>query len=160
MADGGDTVLPALSVRHRDDLRAGQWLPGHPRHLRGEHPTVQGGTFVNGFYESWPISYAENAFGFARTGQTIVDVPDATIIKLYVDDEPFTLTTANLLRFERALNMKEGTLDRELVWETPSGKQVQIEAADWCPSNTGTSGRFPTKSRCSTRTRRYSSRPN
>ena len=51
-------------------------------------PTVQGGTFVNGFYESWPISYAENAFGFARTGQTIVDVPDATIIKLYVDDGP------------------------------------------------------------------------
>ena len=38
------------------------------------------------------------------------------------------MTTANLLRFERALNMKEGTLDRELVWETPSGKRVQIKS--------------------------------
>jgi alpha,alpha-trehalose phosphorylase len=91
-------------------------------------PVANGGTFVNGFYESWPISYAENAFGFARTGQTIVNVPDATVIKLYVDDEPFTLSTAKLLEFERALNMKEGTLDRTLVWETPSGKQIQINS--------------------------------
>jgi len=91
-------------------------------------PVVNGGTFVNGFYESWPISYAENAFGFARTGQTIVNVPDATVIKLYVDDEPFTLSTAKQLKFERALNMKDGTLDRTLVWETPSGKQIQINS--------------------------------
>jgi alpha,alpha-trehalose phosphorylase len=91
-------------------------------------PINSGATLVNGFYESWPIMYAENAFGFARTGQTIVQVPDTTIIKLYVDDEPFTLATANLIKFERALNMKEGTLDREVLWETPSGKQVQIKS--------------------------------
>ena len=91
-------------------------------------PVNQPGTFINGFYESWPIAYAENAFGFARTGQTIVNVPDTAIIKLYVDDEPFTLETANLIRFERALNMKEGTLDREVLWETPAGKQVLIKS--------------------------------
>ncbi|OVE77909.1 family 65 glycosyl hydrolase, partial [bacterium F11] len=91
-------------------------------------PVIHGGTFVNGFYESWPISYAENAFGFARTGQTIVNVPDTSVIRLYVDDEPFTLTTANLLKFERALNMKEGTLDRDVIWETPAGKQVLIKS--------------------------------
>ena len=49
------------------------------------------GTFVNGFHETWPIRHAEAAFGFARTGQTIVNVPDAKLVKLYVDDEPLNL---------------------------------------------------------------------
>lgn len=91
-------------------------------------PVFQSGTFINGFYESWPIPYGESAFGFARTGQTMLNVTDCKIIRLYVDDEPFYLPTANLLRFERSLNMREGTLDRELLWETPSGKFVLMES--------------------------------
>ncbi len=90
-------------------------------------PKHQAGTYVNSFYESWPIAYGENAFGFARTGQTIVPVPDATIMKLYADDEPFTLKTANLLEYERSLNMKSGTLDREILWETSAGKKISIK---------------------------------
>jgi alpha,alpha-trehalose phosphorylase len=30
------------------------------------------------------------------------------------------------MKYERRLNMKSGTLDREILWETPSGKQVSI----------------------------------
>lgn len=33
------------------------------------------GTYVNGFHETWPIRHAEEAFGFARVGQTIVNTP-------------------------------------------------------------------------------------
>jgi alpha,alpha-trehalose phosphorylase len=91
-------------------------------------PVFHSGTFINGFYESWPIIYGEKAFGFAQTGQTIVNVTDGKIIRLYVDDEPFYLPTANLLRFERSLDMREGTLDREIVWTLPSGKQVSIRS--------------------------------
>jgi len=91
-------------------------------------PCVQNGTFVNGFYEAWPIVYGEEAFGYARTGQTILNVTDAKIIRLFVDDEPFELATANMRHYERLLNMKSGTLDREVVWEMPSGKQVQIKS--------------------------------
>ncbi len=35
--------------------------------------------------------HAEGAPALAKTGQTIANVPDATIIKLYVDDEAFFL---------------------------------------------------------------------
>lgn len=91
-------------------------------------PLFQSGTFVNGLYESWPIVYGEVAYGFATTGQTIVNVPDGKIIRLYVDDEPFYLPTATLLSFERALDMKSGTLDREILWETPAGKHVSIKS--------------------------------
>jgi alpha,alpha-trehalose phosphorylase len=91
-------------------------------------PVFQSGTFVNGFYESWPIIYGEEAYGFAKTGQTIVNVPDGKIMKLYVDDEPLFLPTADLLEFQRTLDMKSGTLDRRVLWETPAGKRVLVES--------------------------------
>ena len=89
-------------------------------------PSAENGTFINGFYETRPIIYGEEAYGFARTGQTICNVTDSKIIRLFVDDEPFWLPDAHLLNYDRRLNMKAGTLDREIVWETPSGKQVSI----------------------------------
>jgi len=92
-------------------------------------PSFDNGTFINGFYESWPITYGEEAYGYSKTGQTIVNVTDSKIIKLYVDDEPFYLPTAKLLKFERVLDMKCGTLEREVVWELASGKQVLIKSS-------------------------------
>ena len=89
-------------------------------------PNAENGTFINGFYETRPIVYGEDAYGFAKTGQTICNVTDSKIIKLFVDDEPFWLPNAALLSYDRRLNMKSGTLDREVLWETPAGKQVSI----------------------------------
>jgi alpha,alpha-trehalose phosphorylase len=89
-------------------------------------PNAENGTLINGFYETRPIVYGEEAYGFAKIGQTICNVTDSKIIKLFVDDEPFWLPDANLLRYDRRLNMKSGTLDREILWETPAGKQVLI----------------------------------
>jgi alpha,alpha-trehalose phosphorylase len=91
-------------------------------------PVFENGTFINGFYESWQITYPEKAYGFANTGQTMVNVTDTKIIKLYIDDEPFSLPEANLISFERVLDMKAGTLDREILWEMPSGKRVAIKS--------------------------------
>jgi alpha,alpha-trehalose phosphorylase len=89
-------------------------------------PNEENGIFINGVYETWPIMYGEEAFGFAKTGQTICNVTDSKIIKLFVDDEPFWLPNAQLLNYDRRLNMKAGTLDRSVLWETPAGKQVSI----------------------------------
>jgi alpha,alpha-trehalose phosphorylase len=100
--------------------------------MRGNHdegvPASQTGTFINGFHEIWPIVYGEEAFGFAKTGQTMLNVTDAKVFKLYVDDEPFFLPTASLQLFERTLDMQEGTLQRRVLWETAVGKQVLIES--------------------------------
>src|ERR671916_221171 len=73
------------------------------------------GTFINGFHETWPIRHAEEAFGFARTGQTIVNVPDNKTMKLYVDDE-------------RTLDFRNGVLRREIIWRTPGGKRVKVSS--------------------------------
>jgi alpha,alpha-trehalose phosphorylase len=86
------------------------------------------GTFVNGFHETFPIQHAEEAFGFARVGQTIVNAPDAKIIRLYVDDEPLLLSVADLHEYERTLDLREGVLRRRILWRTPSGKRVLVES--------------------------------
>jgi alpha,alpha-trehalose phosphorylase len=91
-------------------------------------PVFENGTFINGFYETWPIGYAEEAHGFAKEGQTIVNVTDTKIFKLFVDDEPFVLSEANLVSFERVLDLQAGTLARNIVWEMPSGKRVSIKS--------------------------------
>lgn len=85
------------------------------------------GTFINGFHETWQIQHAEAAYGFAKTGQTIVDVPDSKVMKIYVDDEPLLLSVADLEEYERSIDFREGVLRRDLVWRTPSGKRVLVQ---------------------------------
>ncbi|WP_456695160.1 glycoside hydrolase family 65 protein [Aeromicrobium sp. P5_D10] len=86
------------------------------------------GTFINGFHETWPIQHAEEAYGFARVGQTIVNAPDAKVIRLYVDDEPLLLPIADLVEYERRLDFRTGVMSRDILWRTPGGKRVQIRS--------------------------------
>lgn len=98
--------------------------------LRGNHIEGRGahehGTFINGLHETWPIRHAEQAYGFAEVGQTIVNAPDAKIMRVYVDDEPLSFDEASVRDYERSLDMRTGVLSRSLVWETPSGKRVRM----------------------------------
>jgi hypothetical protein len=109
-------------------------------------PAFQNGTFINGFHETNPIVYAKTAYGFAKTAQTMLNVADGKRLRLFVDDEPFILEHANLLHFERILDMRKGCLERRALWETPAGKRVEIRSTrlvsfehrhrlyDHCPS--------------------------
>lgn len=98
-------------------------LRGNPEEGRLAHTH---GTYINGFHETWPIRHAEEAYGFAKTGQTIVNVPDAKVMKVYVDDEPLTLSTADLEQYERSLDFRDGVLRRAIIWRTPAGKRVRL----------------------------------
>ncbi|MEX2328857.1 MAG: glycosyl hydrolase family 65 protein [Nitriliruptoraceae bacterium] len=101
--------------------------------IRGTHeegrPALEPASFVNGFHETWPILHAEQAYGFARTGQTIVNVPDVTLMKLYVDDEPLHLPLARITEYERRLDLRSGVLRRDLNWSTAGGKQVRVRSS-------------------------------
>ena len=89
-------------------------------------PAHDAGAILNGFHETWPIVYPEDAYGLARTGQTIVGATDGSLIRLFVDDEPFSLATAKVRRFERVLDMKTGILQREVEFETERGQRLLV----------------------------------
>jgi len=91
-------------------------------------PAHDAGALVNGLHETWPIVYPEDAYGLARTGQTIVNATDGSIIRLFVDDEPFDLATAKLHRFERVLDLAAGVLRREVEFETKRGQRLAVRS--------------------------------
>ncbi len=99
--------------------------------LRGNQPEGrfghEQGTFINGFHEVFPIRHAEQAYGFAEVGQTIINAPDAKVMRVYVDDEPLSFDLAEILEYERILDLRDGVLRRHLLWRTPSGKEVRID---------------------------------
>ena len=90
-------------------------------------PVGSHGTFLNGLHETWNIEHAENAYGFAETGQTIVNAPDTKTIRLYVDDERLNLESAEITDFVQELDLRRGIFHYRLTWHTPSGKQVHVE---------------------------------
>jgi alpha,alpha-trehalose phosphorylase len=90
--------------------------------------TFSHGTFINGFHETWPIRHAEEAFGFARVGQTIVNAPDAKLMRIYVDDEPLLLSVADIISYERTLDFADGVLSRDILWRTPAGNRVHVRS--------------------------------
>ena len=61
-------------------------------------------------------------------GQTLAHVPDPKLIKLYVNDEPLLLSEADCEEYSRRLDFRTGTLERNLVWRTPSGVRVRVRS--------------------------------
>ncbi|CAN3131524.1 putative glycosyl hydrolase Rv3401 [Mycobacterium sp. smrl_JER01] len=86
------------------------------------------GTYLNGFYETRPLPYAEAGFGYPEDGQSIVDVTNGKLIRLLVDDEPFDVRYGELHAHERALDLRAGTLTRTADWTTPAGKRVTVNS--------------------------------
>jgi len=86
------------------------------------------GTYLNSFYESRPLPYAEAGYGYPESGQTIVNVTNGKLIRLLVDDEPFDLRYGRLVKHERLLDLRCGILHRDVEWETPSGRAVRVRS--------------------------------
>lgn len=84
------------------------------------------GNFVNGFYESEKIRYGEANFGSPLYSQSLLNLPNLKETKLYVDGERFDMETGQVEEYARRLHMKEGFLERSLVWTSPEGKSVKI----------------------------------
>ncbi|MBO0845189.1 MAG: beta-phosphoglucomutase family hydrolase [Nocardioides sp.] len=99
--------------------------------IRGSYsegqPAYHHATLLNGFHETWPIVYPEAAFGLATTGQTVVPVPDGTAIRLFIDEDPVSLTTTEVREYKRTLNMAAGTLDRTVTYQLPRGARIRVD---------------------------------
>lgn len=84
------------------------------------------GNFINGFYEQEPIRYGEWNFGFPTESQSLLNLPNVKTVRFYIEDELFDMRQGTISNYQRVLHMKEGTLERNLIWTSPNGKRVQI----------------------------------
>jgi alpha,alpha-trehalose phosphorylase len=98
--------------------------------LRGNldegEPRGLSGTYLNGFYESYPLQYGESGYGFAEDGQAVVNVTDGKIIRLLVEDEPFDIHRGRLEEHTRRLDLHTGLLERRARWTSQAGHTVRV----------------------------------
>jgi alpha,alpha-trehalose phosphorylase len=85
------------------------------------------GTYLNGFYETRPLPYAEAGYGYPEDGQTVVNATNGKLIRLLVDDEPFDIRYGELLSHTRVLDLRAGELRRVVRWRSPAGREVEVK---------------------------------
>jgi alpha,alpha-trehalose phosphorylase len=89
-------------------------------------PNALPGTYLNSFYELRPLPYGEAGYGYPESGQTIVNVTNGKPMRLLVDDEPFDIRYGHLRSHERVLDLRAGTLERNVEWVSPAGQAVRV----------------------------------
>ncbi len=93
---------------------------GEPHHTPG--------SYLNGFFETLPLPYAEAGYGYPEEGQSLINVTNGKLFRLLVDDEPFDVRYGTLRNHRRVLDLRAGVLRREVEWVSPAGQAVRIRS--------------------------------
>ena len=86
------------------------------------------GTYLNSVFDLRPLAYDEAGYGYPESGQTVINVTNGKLIRLLVDDEPLDVRYGRLLKHERTLDLRAGTLQRDVEWRSPAGQAVRISS--------------------------------
>jgi alpha,alpha-trehalose phosphorylase len=84
------------------------------------------GTYLNSVYELAPLPYAEAGYGYPESDQATINVTNGKLFRLLVEDEPFDVRYGSLERHERVLDLRAGTLTRQVEWTSPAGCPVRV----------------------------------
>jgi alpha,alpha-trehalose phosphorylase len=69
-------------------------------------------TLINGFYNTYPFKYEENYKQFPQLGQTIVNLPDASLMEIRFNNHIVNMTSMELIDVNRKLDMSKGLVTR------------------------------------------------
>lgn len=100
--------------------------------LRGDYEEKNGcfhkGTYINGFYDTEPITYGETAFGYAKNHETILNLPDPKRIELTVNDVPFSVDEKTTRDFSLTLDLRTGIMTRMVTVQLSDGTAFKVTA--------------------------------
>ncbi|MCR5763825.1 MAG: beta-phosphoglucomutase [Treponema sp.] len=90
--------------------------------------TSHKGTYINGFYDSESILYGENAYGYAKNHETILNLPDPKRIELTVNGHSFDMTgeEGEVTSFNLELDEDAGILTRTTSWNDRQGSSIKL----------------------------------
>jgi trehalose/maltose hydrolase-like predicted phosphorylase len=80
------------------------------------YPHQTSATLLFGVFDEIPIAKEE-----------LANVPDWTVIQLFVNGERFRLNKGTLLDYQRVLNLQNGVVSRNVSWQSPGGTRLHIE---------------------------------
>ncbi len=133
--DAWKITEPGFSIDHIDTYETLFALANGNLGLRGDfdekYPAFHKGTYINGFFEKEPITYGEIAYGYAENHETILNIPNAKYIALFVDGEEFRLDAIEPSRIEdyqRYLDIRNGVLVRIVRVRLSSNVLIEIRS--------------------------------
>lgn len=91
-------------------------------------PAARPGSYLNGFYETRPIPYADRGYGDPELDQVLVPVAEGTRMRLEVEGESLDVRTGLVGEHERVLDLRAGLLTRTLRWRSPAGAEVRLRS--------------------------------
>jgi len=85
------------------------------------------GSYFNHLYVYLDIGYPQVFNGFVKRETGMVNAVDWLYTRLSIDGEQLDLAKSDFSGFKRTLDMKNGRLIREFIWETSKGKKLQLK---------------------------------
>ncbi len=111
-------------LAHAESLLAiGNGFLGMRGHPVSRIPSYQPAVFINGYYETHPIPYGEDAYGYAREAQTMLNLPDCRYLHLAFDGKVVDLNGDQVSEHQRSLDFSNGVLRESFVY-TSEAKQT------------------------------------
>jgi maltose phosphorylase len=84
------------------------------------------GSYFNGVYE-FSIDVNKTAYkGIIDHTHFMVNSVDWLYTRIFIDGEQLNLGEVSFKNFNRVLDLKEGTLTREFIWDTKGGKSLKV----------------------------------
>ncbi|GKX29798.1 glycosyl hydrolase [Vallitalea longa] len=86
------------------------------------------GTFINGFYDYYDLSYGEKYKGYPSRSHAMLNVTNGKKIDIYINGELFNVEKGTTKDYIREINFRKGVLTRKLTWISPRGDEISFES--------------------------------
>ena len=109
-----------------------EFLPGSQHHLETVFTTGNGyfasrGSFEEGYPNDSASTFAHGVFDNMPVSFTaLVNLPNWLDMRITVDGHAFRLNQGEILHFQRTLDLRQGILRREVRWQSPDGKVIDL----------------------------------
>ncbi|MGB8698698.1 MAG: beta-phosphoglucomutase [Thermosynechococcaceae cyanobacterium] len=84
------------------------------------YPDALSATFIHGVFDAVPVVYTE-----------LVNCPDWLPLSLSINGESFRLDQGQVLKYRRQLDLQQGILSRQVRWQSPNGRTVDLHFERW-----------------------------
>ena len=82
--------------------------------------------YINGFYELSTLKQPENLFGLTRQKETMLNVADTQTVRLFLEDEEFSMFRGTVQDSSLTLDMDKGVMIRRVFWRSEKGKELRL----------------------------------
>jgi len=86
------------------------------------HPAL----YMNGLYETSAIRYPEDAYGFARVNQTMVELPDVRQFTIFIGSQRVSVDTCVAGTYQREIDFTNGLFSYRYHWEGRFGLEADV----------------------------------